>query len=102
VGPALARHPVFSLGAWRPGQWQRSASAFVVYGHSFTPWEPVGAHVVAYAVLVAPALLLRSPPTGARAELPMAAERGPPRGCLVAGAAVAVSAHALANDTRHL
>lgn len=62
VGSALARHPLLAVGAWWAwAMTEVSVALFVVYRHSFTPWGAVAAQVVAYAVLVAPALLFRSP-----------------------------------------
>lgn len=62
VGAAVARHPILAVGAWWVwAMTEVSVVLFVVYRHSFTPWGAVAAQVIAYAVLIAPVLLLRSP-----------------------------------------
>ncbi len=94
VGSALARHPLIAVGAWWVwAMTEVSVVLFVVYRHSFTPWGAVAAQVIAYAILVAPVLLLRSP-----VQAPVSSSRwwlsvGLGGAILVAAIAVVASAH---------
>jgi membrane protease YdiL (CAAX protease family) len=101
--PALARHLVLAVGAW--WVWamaEVSVVLFVVYPHSFTPWGAVAAQVIAYAVLIAPVLLLRSPlqPRVSRSRWSLNLAVG--GAVLVAAIAVVASAHTPGFTTRQV
>ena len=94
VGTALARRPILSVGAW--WLWaitEVSVVLYVFHRHSFTPWGAVGAQVTAYAVLIAPVLLLRPPLQAPVSRSRWWVSMGLGGAALVAAIVVVASAH---------